>query len=414
MIGNKLLSRLLRMKGFKVTWFKVLDTQKKLYLGVKPHKTGCRCPHCGRRGTIIARAECRQWGDVVVCGMHSIFFYAPCEIECPTHGRVQERIPWADSHARITYRVEYLVLLFCQIMTQKAAAKLLHMWHSTLSDILHRSIQRLRSGHHIADINKLGIDEISYHKGKKYATIVYDLDRQRIVWVGQGKGRETANLFFKNALTEEQRKKIRFASCDMSRAYLGAIQHWCPNTVLVIDRFHIVKALNEAVDSVRKEEWQKTKGIHDKKAIKGLRWLLFVHSKNRTKGDTRKLNALKLSNRRIHRAWVLKDEFETFWEYSYTQSAKSFFNGWITAALKSRLKPMKKFALMIQRHANHILPFVKTRLTNAVSEGINRIIKIVKNRASGFANLAAFTDMIFLTVGDMNIPAQIPEYFRTA
>jgi transposase len=67
---------------------------------------------------------------------------------------------------------------------------------------------------------------------------------------------------------------------------------------------------------------------------------------------------------------------------------------------------------MLRRHAVHILPFVKTKLTNAMSEGINRIIKIVKNRASGFANLGAFTDMIFLTVGDVDIPAQIPDQFR--
>ena len=341
------------------------------------------------------------------------FFYAPAEILCPTHGRVQERIPWADSHARVSYRLEYLVLLYCQIMTQKAAASLLRMAKSTLSDVLHRAISRLRAGHRIADMDKLGIDEISYRKGKKFATIVYDLDHQCVVWVGKGKGRETADQFFKDALSEEQRMKIRFASCDMSRAYLGAVEHWCPKAILVIDRFHIVKALNKAVDEVRKEQWREAQG-EDKKALKGLRWLLFVHSKNRTKGDTRKLNLLKRSNRRIHRAWVLKDEFEAFWDYSYTQPAETFFNAWITVALRSRLKSMKDFALMLRRHEAHIIPFIKTRLTNAISEGINRIIKIVKNRASGFANLEAFTDMIFLTVGDVDIPAQIPIDFRTA
>jgi transposase len=73
-------------------------------------------------------------------------------------------------------------------MTQKAVAELLHMMKSTLSDLLHRAIERLRSGHWVQDIDKMGIDEISYHKGKKYATIVYDMDRQCVVWVGKGKG----------------------------------------------------------------------------------------------------------------------------------------------------------------------------------------------------------------------------------
>jgi hypothetical protein len=76
MTGNKLLSRLLRMQGFKVTWFALLEERKTLHIGVKPHKTGCRCPYCGRRGTIIARAECREWDDVVVCGLRSFFLRA--------------------------------------------------------------------------------------------------------------------------------------------------------------------------------------------------------------------------------------------------------------------------------------------------------------------------------------------------
>ena len=96
MTGSKLLSRLLRMKGFKVTWFSILEDQKVLHLGVKPHKTGCRCPHCGRRGTIVARAECRQWDDVIVCGMRSFFFMRPARSSVPRmvefrsgyHGRI--------------------------------------------------------------------------------------------------------------------------------------------------------------------------------------------------------------------------------------------------------------------------------------------------------------------------------------
>ena len=197
----------------------------------------------------------------------------------------------------------------------------------------------------------------------------------------------------------------------MSKAYIGAIEHWCPSAILVIDHFHIVKALNEAVDEIRKEEWRVAQG-DEKKTLKGLRWLLYMHSKNRSKADTHRLNELKKANRRIHRAWVLKDEFEAFWDYRCTVAGESFFNGWITAALRCRLQPMREFAFMLRRHAVHILPFIKTHLSNAVSEGINRVIKIVKNRASGFANLPVFTDMIFLTVGDLDLAAQISEEFR--
>lgn len=74
---------------------------------------------------------------------------------------------------------------------------------------------------------------------------------------------------------------------------------------------------------------------------------------------------------------------------------------------------MRDFVKMIRKYSHRILPYVASRLTNAVAEGINRIIKIVKNRASGFRHLDAFSDMIFLTVGDVDIPGQIPRRFRT-
>jgi transposase len=297
-------------------------------------------------------------------------------------------------------------------MTQKAAAKILHIPKSTLSDQLHRTITRTRDGHRIRGLKSIGIDEISYCKGHKYATIVYDLDRARVVWVGKGKGRETIDKFFNESLSDYQKSKIKWASCDMSATYIGAIEDHCPIAILVLDRFHIAKALNKAVDEVRKEQWRQA-SADERKALKGLRWLLFKHFSNRSKKDSRILNALRKGNHRIHRAWVLKDEFDHFWDYKAPWAAKRFLKRWMTTALKSRLEPIQNFVQTVKKHMNHIITFVECRLTNAVAEGLNRIIKIVKNRASGFRSLQAFTDMIFLTVGDLDIPAQIPVRFRT-
>jgi len=413
MTGKKLITKLLNLKGIlAVTDFGFANRDKELRICVKPYKNGCLCPHCKRRCTILRiYNEFRVWLDPPIGQRVVKFLYQPKEILCPTHGRVQEEIPWADHYAHITYRFEYAMLIYCQIMTQKAAAKILHIASSTLSNLLHRTIDRIRDGHRIRNLKWVGMDEISYCKGRKYATIVYDLDRSRVVWVGKGKGRETIDKFFNEALSDYQKNKIKFASCDMSRAYIGAIEDNCPNAVLVLDRFHIVKALNEAVDEVRKEQWRNATS-KNRKSLKGLRWLLFKHSSNRSKRDSRIINTLHKGNRRIYRAWVLKDEFEHFWEYKSTTAAKKFLKGWMTAALKSRLEPIRKFVQTIRNHITHILPFIKTRLTNAKAEGINRIIKIIKNRASGFRSLSAFTDMIFLALGDLDIPAQISPEFR--
>ncbi|MFP3984109.1 MAG: ISL3 family transposase [Desulfurivibrionaceae bacterium] len=410
---RKFIERLLKIKAFSVKDFLFYDRAKELWLEVKPHKNGDLCPYCKRRGKIVHTVTVpRIWKDIPVCGRLTYFAYRPREIRCKTHGRVQEDIPWAAPHARITYRYEYALLIYCSIMTQKAAAGLLKIPQSTLSDHLHRIITRTREGHKIRGLRMIGIDEISFCKGHKYATVVYDLERSCVVWVGQGKARETIDHFFREKLSRYQRKRVAFACCDMSETFIGALEKWCPNATLMLDRFHIVKALNEAVDEVRKQEWRKA-DKSDRKTLKGLRWLLYKHSSKRTEEDTKTLKSLYMGNRRIHRSYVLKDEFEQFWDFKDQDSAKEFLDGWCKTANKSRLEPLKKFVKTIRKHEHRLLPFVEIRLTNAIAEGINRIIKIVKNRASGFRNLEAFTDLIFLTVGDLDIPAQIPAKFRT-
>ena len=413
MRNSKLLCRLLHLKEMKVTWFRFAEHGKELRLGIKPFKNGCRCPECDRRGRIARTVgEARSWSDVTILGIRIVLYYAPKEIVCPTHGRIQEAISWAAVQSRVSYRLEYRICAFGQIMTQKAAAAILQMPSSTVSDILHRVITRTRTGHRIRGLITLGVDEISYLKGRKFATIVYDLDRSRVVWVGQGKGRATIDRFFNEHLSPAQIQRIRWASCDMSRAYTEAIRHHCPNATLVIDRFHLVKSLNEAVDEVRKEAWRALKG-DARHAIKGLRWLLGMHSRNRTSDQTGLLQKLRNSNRRIHRAWVLKDEFEHFWNSTDVDSARLFLKRWMTSARKTRIPSMRTFAATLKLHQHNILSFIQRPLTNAVGEGLNRVIKIVKNRASGFRNLDSFADLIFLTVGDFDILAHIPSRLRS-
>jgi len=413
MSNLKLLSTILRLRGMKITRFHFKDYGRELHLCVKPHKNGRRCVQCGRRGRILSQGkEARSWQDIAVLGRRLVFWYSPKEIECPTHGRAQEEIPWAAAYARLTYRAEWRLCRLCQSMTQKAAAQILCMPTSTLSDVLHRIVTRVRSEHAVRGLKSIGVDEISYKKRHRYATLVYDLDRARVVWVGEGKGRDTIDRFFNEVLSLGQKERILWASTDMSDAYIEAIKAHCPNAKLVIDRFHLVKKLNEAVDEVRKEEWRRL-GTQNGKAVKGLRWLLGMSSATRTKGDTRAINQLARGNRRIYRAWVLKDEFEHFWNYSYVGSAAAFLKRWMTAALKSRLPSMRDFVNTLRRYCANILTYIERSLTNAVAEGINRIVKIAKNRASGFRGLHNFADMIYLIVGDLDIPEQIPSTLKT-
>jgi len=156
----------------------------------------------------------RVWRDLPVSVWSVFLWYCPKEILCPTHGRVQEQIPCAAPNSRVTYRFEHALLVYCQLMTQKAAGRLLHMAASTVSDQLHAAVTPIRAGHKIRGLKSIGIDEISYCKGHKYATIVYDLDRSCVLWVRRGKGGQTINEFLTHLLSEQQKKQIQWACCD--------------------------------------------------------------------------------------------------------------------------------------------------------------------------------------------------------
>jgi len=409
----KFIVKLFRLKRIlKVVDVTFSNYNKTLTIAVGPYKNGCRCPICGRRCKIICFAkDARCWRDIPIHGTWVIFHYHPREIDCPSHGRVQEDIPWADALSRDTYRLEYAIVTYCQKMTQKAAGKLLKIAKSSLSDKLHRIIKRQRQGHKIRGLKNMGVDEISYRKGHRYATVIYDLDKGKVIWVGHGKDGGALKRFL-STLSTYQRSQIKHVCCDMSRAYTSVIRKHLKNTVMVIDRFHVVKALNEAMDKVRKDEFAKL-ALSERRAIKGIRWVLFRNPANRTPEDKAILKKLAKSNNRIYRAWLLKDEFEHFWGYSSIGWAKRFVKRWCTRALKSRLESMRGFVETLRNHLPYIISYVSTRLTNAKGEGINRLLRMVNNRASGFATLEAFIDVIMLEVGDVDIPESFPKRFQT-
>jgi transposase len=410
---KKFITKLFRLKGLlKVVDVSFKNRGKLLEIYVKPDKNGCRCPECDRRGKIVRiQNKGRKWKDLCVNGIKVIFIYRPKEIVCETHGRVQENIPWSDPFSRNTLRFEYALLYYCKQMTQKSVCEILKISSSTLSDILHRIVTRERSNSKIRGLKFIGADEISYKKGHKYATIVYDLETSAVVWAGKGKGSETLETFLKENLSQYQRDQVQIVCCDMGESYISAFKKNLPNAQLVLDRFHIVKALNEAMDEVRKDEWRRvSKG--DKKFYKGLRWMLFRSSANRSRKESTTIQELKKSNNRIYRAWLLKDEFEAFWDYTYRGSAEKYLKSWITRALKSRIEPMRRVANTLKKYSQEILAFIDTRITNAKAEGVNRIIKIVKNRASGFRTLEAFIDLIYLVIGNVDIPSRIPKRFH--
>ncbi len=412
-----LLRKLLGFKNLSITWFDLKPHKGVLQLGIKPFKNGARCPECGRRCKLLKRShrrtarEMRTWRDVPCGGLAVSLHYHPREITCPTHGRRQEEIPWAAPKARCTLRLEYELMRSCRVTTQKDACAALGLPPSTGAEILHRCVTRSRVGHKIRGLKHIGIDEISYRKGHRYLTIVYDLERRHIIWASKGRARATIDRFFQEHLSPHQRSQVKTACCDMSPTYIGAITEHLPDALLILDRFHVIKALNEAVDEVRKEIWRALDKAGRKK-LKGLRFTLLKNKKNRTPAERAAIAKIEHSQRRIFRATTLKDELGNLWDYESPAWAEKFLKKWTKKALLSRIEPMRKFVRTLKAHWDGVLASI-SGITNAVAEGLNRIIRQVKNRASGYRSTDNFIDMIYLVAGDLDLPAQIAVQNRT-
>lgn len=257
----------------------------------------------------------------------------------------------------------------------------------------------------------LGDSQISFKRRHRYATLAYDLDRARVVWVGESKGRETIDRFFAEALSDGQKSRISWAGSDMSVAYSEAIKAHCPNATPVIDRFRLVTALNEAADAVHKQQWREFVAAQ-RKSVKGLRWLRGMRLVTRTKPHRRQLNRPAHGIRSIYRASVLKDKFKHFWSYSYLGSTAPVLKRRRASALRSRPPFMRVFEKTLRAHYDDIITCIGRPPTDAIAEGSSRTAKVAKSRASGFRGLYNLADMLYLIVWGPDTADRIPAAFK--
>ena len=158
-------------------------------------------------------------------------------------------------------------------------------------------------------LTHIGIDEISRKRGHVYVTNVYDLERKRLVWSGEGRKQETLEAFF-DYLGPEKTAALEGICCDMWQPYIDVIKDRAPQAVLVFDKFHIVRHLMEAVDQVRRDEIRE-KGSEHKALMYKTRFIGLKNPWNLTEGQAFRLGELERLNLKINRAYLLKELFPT-------------------------------------------------------------------------------------------------------
>jgi len=232
----------------------------------------------------------------------------------------------------------------------------------------------------------MGVDEIHLGKKQKFLTVVCNLETAEPLWFGQDRKKATLDEFFRTELSARRRRAIEAACVDMWDPYRLSIEQWAPNCRIVYDKFHVLQHANNAVDEVRRAEFFR-KSPELRGLIKGKRWLLLSRWINLDTGKKRQLNKLFALNRRVMKAYLLKESLERLWSYRYEGAMLRYLQSWIDQLRWQRLKPFEKLAHMLLDHLEGILNYCRTKVPLGVVEAVNGNIKTLLRRGRGYKNL---------------------------
>jgi transposase len=260
------------------------------------------------------------------------------------------------------------------------------MAESTVRAIDLRYLERWMAKRRQAPLRHMGVDEIYRGKSDKFLTVVSNLETGEPLWFGKERKKETLDEFLRTELRSGQRKRIEAACVDMWEPFRLSIEQWAPQCRIVYDKFHIIQHANDAVDEVRRAEFFR-KGPKMRDLIKGKKWLLMSRWKYLTAAERGVLNELFQLNRRVFKAYLLKESLERLWDYRYEGAMVNYLKKWIDQLRWQRLPSFQKLAHTLLDHLDGILNYCRTRVRFGVVEAINGNIRMLINRGRGYKNL---------------------------
>jgi len=363
-----------------------------------------RCGGCeGEVSLVVHRQAEREWRDLSLRDRPLVLVYAPWRVRCPVCGVRVEKVPWAGRWQRITDALLAVVARLARRLSWKETAQHYGLDWKTVVAAVHKAVAWGLGHRRWKPLRVLGIDEVSRSKGQRYLTLVYDLERGRLVWVGENRDAETMRRFFE-WLGPRRARSILIVCCDMWAVYVDAIREKLPQAFIVFDRFHVVQHLNRAVDEVRRECWRQLTG-EERSAFKKTRWLWLKNPWNLRAEEKRRLSILcRQVNQPIVRAYYLKEAFQRFWDYKAPGWSEPYLRHWLWAASHSRLAPFVRFARMIRQHLDGILRWTQLSVANGALEGMNNKVKVISHRAYGFRKVDTYITAIWHACGDLPLP----------
>ena len=376
---------------------------KTVVLHIKTKKVTFYCPRCKSTEVILSGVVTRKFHTVPVGRKPVVLCMRVQRLECKhCHHVSQEHIQFADPQTTYTHRLAGYAVDLCRMASIKSVAAHLNLSWNTVKEMVKGYLQRHYSKPDISGLKVIGIDEFAVKKGHVYKTTVVDLDTGRIVYVGEGKGADSLDGFWKMA--QKAGVRIEAVASDLSAAYISAVRAHAPDAVYVFDHFHVVKLINEALDKVRKrivnhersrekreaEERAKTgsasvDAVSKSSVVKGTKYILLRNREDLSEQkDIDRLHAALQLNRDLSVAYYLKEDARLVWSCESKRSAALQLDSWISSARAADIPELTKLANTIESHRDGILAYFDRRISTGPVEGVNNKIKTLKRMAYGF------------------------------
>ena len=421
MLLKTLLNRVHPVKGFVYDNDRLIEDAEaancvRIEVAVRPRK-GSRgvCSGCGRRGPTYDTQPTRRFDFVPLWGMAVALAYAPRRVNCRRCGIKVEWMPWSEPASRSPMTIALTVFLatWARRLSWRQTAQVFAVsWDSVyraVSSVVEYGLAR----RDLSGITAIGVDEVAYAKGHRYATLVYQLDegKRRLLHVSEGRSVKSLLRFFVMLRRHGRRLgvdligSISFVCSDMWRAYLKVIARKLPHALHILDRYHIVANLNKALDQVRAEEARQLKA-EGWEVLKRSRWLLLRRRKRLSGKQRWKLRQILKWDLRTVRAYILEEGLQPMWEYKSPTYAGRFLDAWCRRAMRSRLDPIKRVARSLREHRESILNWfrAKRRFNAGIVEGLNGLVKLRFRKAFGFRTFQAIEVALYHELGALPDP----------
>jgi len=409
MLLKTLLNKIEKYSSFvyKKVRFGLINFQKSLIIEIN-FRVGSRgrCPECRRRcPTYDTARTTRLFSYVPIWGFPVYFSYKPRRVSCSEHGILTEYLPWVNGKEQMTNTYKIFLGSWAKRLSWAEVAQVFHTSWDTVFKSVKWLVDQGLINRSLEKIESLGIDELQVFYGHSYLTLVYQIDRhcKRLLWCGRDRKAKTLLKFFR-VLGKERSKLIKHICTDMWKPYLKVIRKKVPWALNILDRFHIMKKFNEAVDMIRREESRLD--YRSEKHLKHSRWVLLKREENLTEKQVIKLKDLLKRNLKSVKAYLLKNDFLQFWEFEKKEEAGKFLKDWCSRTNRTKLLPMKKVSKMLMNKSDLILNWFDTdpRLSSGIVEGFNNKAKLTIKKAYGFKNEKYLQYALYHTLGKLSEP----------